>query len=103
MSCSKQSRSKLVAPLRDNPNQTQDAEIQTAKGGRLLVVIGCSYWGAKHIRVSCDMRDARMSMAADLRPDRLEYIHSPYPSVAVSRDIAMLEAAKHALARSRWP
>jgi hypothetical protein len=26
-------------------------------------------------------------MAADLRPDRLEYVRSQYPSVAVSRDI----------------
>jgi predicted dehydrogenase len=28
-----------------------------------------------------------MSMAADLRPDRLEYVRLQYPSVAVSRDI----------------
>jgi predicted dehydrogenase len=87
MSRSKVLRSKLVSPLLDTPNQTEDAEIQTAKDGPLLAVIGCGYWGAKHIRVTCDVRQARMSMAVDPRPDRLEYVRSQYPSVAVSRDI----------------
>ena len=87
MSRSKVLRSKLAPPLLDTPNQTEDAEVQTAKDGPLLAVIGCGYWGAKHIRVACDIRDAGMSMAADLRPDRLEYVRSQYPSVAVSRDI----------------
>jgi predicted dehydrogenase len=87
MSRSKQLRySKLVSPLIDNP-QTEDAGIQAANSGPLLAVIGCGYWGAKHIRVSCDISNARVSMAADLRPDRLEYVHSQYPSVAVTRDI----------------
>src|SRR6516162_92335 len=87
MSRSRQLRSKFVPSFLDIPNQTEDAEIQTAKEGPLLAVIGCGYWGAKHIRVACDIRDARMSMAVDPRPDRLDYIHSQYPSVAVSRDI----------------
>lgn len=87
MSRSKVLRSKFAPPLLDTPNQTEDAEVQTAKDGPLLAVIGCGYWGAKHIRVACDIRDAGMSMAADLRPDRLEYVRSQYPSVAVSRDI----------------
>src|SRR5258707_6745847 len=70
-----------------NMANNEDAEVQTAKSGPSLAVIGCGYWGAKHIRVSCDIRNARMSMAADLHPDRLEYVRSQYPSVAVSRDI----------------
>src|SRR5215471_3469484 len=68
-------------------NYEGDAGVQTANGGPSLAVIGCGYWGSKHIRVSCDIRDARMSMAVDPRPDRLEYVRSQYPSVAVSRDI----------------
>ena len=80
-------RSELVAPILKTPDQTDAVETRAAKDGPLLAVIGCGYWGAKHIRVSCDIREARMSMAADPRPDRLEYIHSKYPSVAVSRDI----------------
>ena len=66
----------------------KDAEIRTANGGPSLAVIGCGYWGAKHIRVGFDIRGARMSMAVDPRPDRLEYVRSQYPSVAVSRDIS---------------
>src|SRR5215471_2557739 len=68
-------------------NYEGDAGVQTANGGPSLAVIGCGYWGSKHIRVSCDIRDARMSMAVDPRPDRLQYVRSQYPSVAVSRDI----------------
>jgi predicted dehydrogenase len=66
-------------------NNDEDAEIQTAKDGPSLAIMGCGYWGAKHIRVSNDIR-ARMSMAADPCPERLEYLHSQYPSLAVSRD-----------------
>jgi predicted dehydrogenase len=73
-----------------NMANNEDAEVQTAKDGPSLAVIGCGYWGAKHIRVTCDIRNARMSMAADLRPDRLEYVRSQYPSVAVSRDIGAI-------------
>jgi predicted dehydrogenase len=87
MSRWKQSRSKLVSPVLNTPNQTEDAEIRTVKGGPSLAVVGCGYWGAKHIRVGCDIRDVKILMAADLHPDRLEYVHSQYPSVAVSRDI----------------
>src|SRR5215475_11459576 len=87
MSRSKVLRSKLVPILLDTPNQTGHAEVQTAKDGPSLAVFGCGYWGAKHIRVACDIRDARMSMVADPRPDRLEYVRSQYPSVAVWRDI----------------
>jgi hypothetical protein len=45
-------------------SRTEGAEIQTAKGGPSLAVVGCGYWSAKHIRVSCDIR-ARMVMARD--------------------------------------
>src|SRR5438445_2941245 len=68
-------------------NHDREDAFQIANGGPSLAVIGCGYWGSKHIRVSCDIRNARLSMAADPRPDRLEYVRSQYPSVAVSRDI----------------
>jgi threonine dehydrogenase-like Zn-dependent dehydrogenase len=92
MSRAKGLRSKFVPPGTPHqtfgaPNQTDDAEIRIVNGGPSLAVIGCGYWGAKHIRVSCDIRGARMAMAVDPHPDRLEYVRSQYPSVAVSRDI----------------
>lgn len=71
-----------------NDHDREDAEVHIANGGPSLAIIGCGYWGAKHIRVSCDIRGARMSMAVDPRLDRLEYVRSQYPSVAVSRDIS---------------
>jgi predicted dehydrogenase len=82
---SRQLYSKLVPGLLDTPNQIAGAEIPTAKSGPSLAVIGCGYWGSKHIRVGHDL-GARMSMAADMRADRLDYVQSQYPSVAVSRD-----------------
>ncbi|MBR1254954.1 Gfo/Idh/MocA family oxidoreductase [Bradyrhizobium sp. AUGA SZCCT0240] len=77
--------SNLVPGLLDAPSQIAGAEIQTAKSGPSLAVVGCGYWGSKHIRVGHDL-GVRMSMAADMRADRLEYVQSQYPSVAVSRD-----------------
>jgi hypothetical protein len=43
MSRSKQLHSKFV----DSLNQTADTEIQTAKDGPSLAVIGCGYWGCE--------------------------------------------------------
>ncbi|MHC2258108.1 putative dehydrogenase [Bradyrhizobium embrapense] len=82
---SNQLYSKLVPGLIGIQDQTAGAEIHAAKSGPSLAVIGCGYWGAKHIRVGHDI-GARVSMAADTRSDRLEYVKSQYPSVAVSRD-----------------
>src|SRR5439155_14584942 len=63
-----------------------DTPCQAKSGGPSLAVVGCGYWGAKHIRVTCDCRSARVAMVADRRPERLEYVRSQYPAVAVSRD-----------------
>lgn len=82
---SNQLYSKLIPGLLDIQDQTAGAEIHAAKAGPSLAVIGCGYWGAKHIRVGHDI-GARVTMAADMRSDRLEYVKSQYPSVAVSRD-----------------
>ncbi|NEU97929.1 Gfo/Idh/MocA family protein [Bradyrhizobium uaiense] len=82
---SKQLYSKFVPGLVDTQSRTAGADIETAKAGPSLAVIGCGYWGTKHIRVGHDI-GARVSMAADMRSDTLEYVKSQYPSVAVSRD-----------------
>src|SRR4051794_29378375 len=71
-----------------NSHDRDDAEIQIKNDGPSLAVIGCGYWGSKHIRVACDIRGTRMAMAVDPQPERLQYIRSQYPSVAVSRDIS---------------
>lgn len=57
-----------------------------------IAVVGCGYWGSKHVRVIHDNRSARLALAVDSRQERLEYIASMYPGVATSTDLdAVLE------------
>ena len=49
-------------------------------------VVGCGYWGPKLARNFRDLPGARLSMVADLRPDRLADIQQLYPEVETTRD-----------------
>jgi predicted dehydrogenase len=60
-----------------------------------LAVIGCGYWGAKHIRVAYECVRVDMAMAVDARQERLDYIRSTYPGVAVSTDPGSAFASNH--------
>jgi predicted dehydrogenase len=55
------------------------------RDGLPLAVVGCGYWGSKHIRVSREIPSIDIIMAVDARQDRLDYIRSEYCGVAVSR------------------
>jgi predicted dehydrogenase len=57
-----------------------------------LAVIGCGYWGAKHIRVAHECPRVNMAIAVDARQERLDYIKSTYPGVAVSTDLGSVLA-----------
>ena len=48
-----------------------------------LAVVGCGYWGSKHVRVISQMLSAQLALAVDARPERLDYISATY-SVTVS-------------------
>ncbi len=50
-----------------------------------LAVVGCGYWGAKHVRVCRDTPSIRLVVASDRSQDRLDYIRSEYRDVAVSK------------------
>jgi predicted dehydrogenase len=63
---------------------------RVAKRGPCLAVVGCGYWGAKHVRVSSELQCGRLVMVVDVRKERLEYIRAQYPSVSVSRDFNSL-------------
>jgi predicted dehydrogenase len=53
-----------------------------------IAVVGCGYWGSKHVRV-CDQNPSlRLALAVDGRQDRLDYISSEYREVPVSRQFA---------------
>lgn len=47
-------------------------------------VIGAGYWGPNLIRNFWEINDTRVSMACDVRPERLKFINKRYPSIKVS-------------------
>jgi predicted dehydrogenase len=51
-----------------------------------IAVIGCGYWGAKHIRVGREISAIDVMLAVDTRVERLDYIQSEYRGITVSRD-----------------
>ncbi|WP_406857087.1 Gfo/Idh/MocA family oxidoreductase [Alsobacter sp. KACC 23698] len=52
-----------------------------------IAVVGCGYWGAKHIRVLSESPSANLVMAVDARADRISRIQDRYRGVAVSRSV----------------
>ncbi|HUZ00243.1 MAG TPA: Gfo/Idh/MocA family oxidoreductase [Thermomicrobiaceae bacterium] len=54
-----------------------------------LAVVGCGYWGSKHIRVAAECATVEMALAVDSRIERLEYVRSMYPGVATSPSLAV--------------
>jgi predicted dehydrogenase len=53
-----------------------------------LAVVGCGYWGSKHIRVAYQTPTLEVALAIDSRQDRLDYIRTHYPGISVSCDFA---------------
>jgi len=49
-------------------------------------VVGCGYWGPKLARNFHDIPDAKLTMTADLRADRLKEIKSLYPDVTTTQN-----------------
>jgi predicted dehydrogenase len=77
----------ILSPADAPPIAASDEAIcELRRAEPTLAVVGCGYWGAKHIRVACDTRAARLSMVVDQSLARLEYVQSQYPAVEVSRD-----------------
>jgi predicted dehydrogenase len=53
-----------------------------------FAVVGCGYWGSKHIRVAYETQSLEIALAVDSRQERLDYVKQQYPGVNVSRDFA---------------
>ncbi len=47
-------------------------------------VMGCGYWGSKHIRNFHELPDADLAVVCDLNPERREQIKGMYPNLAVT-------------------
>ncbi len=50
-----------------------------------IAVVGCGYWGSKHLRVCYQNPLLRVALAVDRHQERLDYIASEYRGVPVSR------------------
>jgi predicted dehydrogenase len=44
-------------------------------------VVGCGYWGPKHIRVCHELKTARLTMVCDLDEDKLKQVRAQYPDI----------------------
>src|SRR5436309_3124787 len=49
-------------------------------------VIGCGYWGPNLIRNMTKVKDCRLAMVADQRPDRLEAVRHLNPGMSLTTD-----------------
>lgn len=50
-----------------------------------IAVVGCGYWGSKHIRLCHHNPLLRVALAVDKRRERLNYISSEYSGIPVSQ------------------
>lgn len=46
-----------------------------------LGVVGCGYWGPKHIRVCHELEDARLASVCDLDENKLKKVRAQYPDI----------------------
>lgn len=53
-------------------------------------VVGCGYWGPKHIRVFHELPEAKMAMVCDLDENKLKQVKTQFPGVEVTTSYADL-------------
>lgn len=51
-----------------------------------IAVVGCGFWGSKHIRIAHQSPQLEASLAVDFQQDRLDYIAKQYPGVPVAQE-----------------
>lgn len=51
-----------------------------------LAVVGCGYWGSKHVRVISETPGADLALVIDVRRDRVEALRATYPNVPVAKE-----------------
>jgi predicted dehydrogenase len=49
-------------------------------------VVGCGYWGPKHIRVCQELRDVTLTSVCDIDEKRLQPVQSQYPAVQATTE-----------------
>ncbi len=53
-------------------------------------IVGCGYWGPKHVRNFHELAGANVTMVCDLEQDRLEQVRRQYPYVVTTSDFGDL-------------
>jgi predicted dehydrogenase len=48
-------------------------------------IIGCGYWGPKHVRNFHELEEANLTLVCDLEEERLHQLRTQYPYVATTR------------------
>ena len=52
-----------------------------------VAIIGCGYWGMNYVRVYSQLPDARVVVACDQRPERLDEVARRFPGVALTTSV----------------
>jgi predicted dehydrogenase len=53
-------------------------------------IVGCGYWGPKHIRVCHELPEAKLTTVCDLDESRLRQVQSQYPEVEITSSFSDL-------------
>jgi predicted dehydrogenase len=53
---------------------------------RQVAVLGCGYWGSNYVRLLHELPQARLALACDLDPQRLQLMQRRFPLLAVTTD-----------------
>ncbi len=53
-------------------------------------IVGCGYWGPKHIRNFHELTEANLTVVCDLKEERLQQIRNQYPYIATTSDFTDL-------------
>ena len=53
-------------------------------------VVGCGYWGPKHIRVCHELTEANLTAVCDLDENRLQQVRTQYPYVETTTNFKHL-------------
>lgn len=53
-------------------------------------VVGCGYWGPKHIRICHELAEAALTKVCDLDEDKCQQVRKQYPYIKTSTDFKIL-------------
>jgi predicted dehydrogenase len=70
------------------PVAVKTAAPENSRHGLVVAIVGCGYWGSKHVRVLSGIGGVRQIAIVDPRPDVLAKIHADFRSALTFSDLA---------------